>query len=576
MFTEYTTHYRSIFFIQPHQLTSQQQAWEGALSNIYGWIGKNLNKQSHGLKNNLFPFKSFTCASPGGKPWENKGVSIRTQCSADTYPPRLWACRYEHPDRDEQARRWRTDIGLERMGDNSLRVGIRVAYGLDDAHLSALPAVPTPSVPAAITYVMQGDSWDVRLGSLRLSTTPHVVQAGEGKQFWESIKDPKRGGPIVVISADYREEYPVSLYELARELAGVALVYGLPYDMQDEQRHIVPEAYHCFPGSVRIYSQGVDPTWESDKLRHRYFTNYQIRQSGNDQIKHWIVRSLVRQATLSHPEAIFAPADIERAERAERLSQLGRQVEELRSASSQTDTYYQSYSALLDRQQIELKEVIKNLEQRNQALQDEVLVEAIHKETAQEELERLQYELKDGYSTMEITRLREENARLSTSLATVDSLRALPEDMRETAELAGSLWASRIAFTPKALDSAEDAACKEQDTLWAGLYHLAHTLWPLYFDKDLSQNAIEETFNGSAAPWKLARGEGKMTHKDAKFERSRTDYFEGRKIYFETHIRYGNQPSRLLRIHFDRDNETRRIVIGHCGDHLDNYSSQKQ
>ena len=576
MFIEYTTHYRSIFFLQPHHLTSQQQAWETALSNVYGWLGKNLNKQSRGLKDKLFHLKDFSRLSPGGRPWENQGVSILTHCSADTYPPRLWACRYEHPDRAEQARRWRIDIGLECMDNGSLRVGIQVAYSLDDAHLGAPPAPPAPSVPEAVTYVMQSDLWAVRLGSLRLSATPHVVQTGEVKQLWDALKDPRRGGPVVVVSADYREQYPLALPELAKELAGVAEVYGLAYNEQDEQRHVMLDDYQCYPGAVRIYDQRVDITKGSDKYRHRYFTNYQVRQAGADQIKRWIVRSLVRQATLAHPEAIFAPADIERAERAERLVQFGRQVDELRSASSQTTTYYQNYSALLDRQQAELKEIIGNLEQRNQALQDEVLAEAIQKEAAQEEFERLQYELRSGYSTTEITRLREENARLNASLVSVNSLRTLPENMRETAELAGSLWGSKIAFTPKALDSAEDAACREQDALWTGLYHLAHTLWPLYFEEDLSQNAIKDAFGSTAAPWRLARGEGKMTHKDAKFARSRTDDFEGKGIYFETHISYGNQPPRLLRIHFDRDDTTRRIIIGHCGDHLDNYSSQKQ
>jgi len=38
----------------------------------------------------------------------------------------------------------------------------------------------------------------------------------------------------------------------------------------------------------------------------------------------------------------------------------------------------------------------------------------------------------------------------------------------------------------------------------------------------------------------------------------------------------GTKPPRVLRIHFHRDNENRRIIIGHCGDHLPNYSTQKQ
>jgi hypothetical protein len=40
-------------------------------------------------------------------------------------------------------------------------------------------------------------------------------------------------------------------------------------------------------------------------------------------------------------------------------------------------------------------------------------------------------------------------------------------------------------------------------------------------------------------------------------------------------VKYGNRAPKLLRVHYYPDRERRRIVIGHCGDHLENFSTAK-
>ena len=39
-------------------------------------------------------------------------------------------------------------------------------------------------------------------------------------------------------------------------------------------------------------------------------------------------------------------------------------------------------------------------------------------------------------------------------------------------------------------------------------------------------------------------------------------------------VKYGNKKPKLLRAYFSPHNESKKIIVGHCGDHLENYSSQ--
>jgi hypothetical protein len=42
------------------------------------------------------------------------------------------------------------------------------------------------------------------------------------------------------------------------------------------------------------------------------------------------------------------------------------------------------------------------------------------------------------------------------------------------------------------------------------------------------------------------------------------------------HVKFDNRKPKMLRLHFTVCRDTHRLVIGHFGDHLENYSSRKQ
>ena len=70
-----------------------------------------------------------------------------------------------------------------------------------------------------------------------------------------------------------------------------------------------------------------------------------------------------------------------------------------------------------------------------------------------------------------------------------------------------------------------------------------------------------------------SRGEGRMTRKDSKLMEQFKTHYDGRVIDIEPHITYGRESQS---VHFGFDAETGKIIIGHCGEHLDIYSTQKR
>ncbi|RZJ94420.1 MAG: hypothetical protein EOO60_03105, partial [Hymenobacter sp.] len=533
MFTEYTTHYKSVFIIQPHALSSQQAAWEGALGNIYGWLRQNLGKHSKALLEELFHINSFLASSLGGKQWMGSNSTIiKTQSAGEEYPPKLWSCRYEHPDRDlPHDRRWRTDIGIECLPDGCLRVGVRLSHCLRDEYMGAPLVSPEPTVPLIIKYLMKGGDWDVRLGSLRLTPTPHFYGEGQIKQLWQLLQDPQREAPVVVVTGKLGAKYPIDTAKLSEQLTGVAAVICLPYETKQEQTLYIPKAYQCYPGSIRVYQRGLDSTRKGDAVRHRYFSAPTIDAEGAKQISQWFVPSLIRQATLAHPRALFSPDDVEDAQRTARLNFLRSQVEEVRNGTAQLNIDTQEFYELLEKENTRLEQEARKLDRENKQLQEDVLNADIAKESAlsaaHEEVSRARRD--KLYSLTEAKALRKINGELASASAAVNSFSELPRTLLGVVKLASNLWPSRIVFTPRALTSVASATYQSGvDELWFGLYLLAQKLWPLYFEQppQIPQD-LELAFHADASSWTLTHSEGSETRKSAKLIRHREDEFEG-------------------------------------------------
>ena len=83
---------------------------------------------------------------------------------------------------------------------------------------------------------------------------------------------------------------------------------------------------------------------------------------------------------------------------------------------------------------------------------------------------------------------------------------------------------------------------------------------------------------GRTTSLRMARGEGAMTRRDNTLMKQFRDVYDGREINIEAHIKTSQSQEsspKFLRVYFCYDGTLRKILIGHCGSHQDNYSTRK-
>jgi hypothetical protein len=68
--------------------------------------------------------------------------------------------------------------------------------------------------------------------------------------------------------------------------------------------------------------------------------------------------------------------------------------------------------------------------------------------------------------------------------------------------------------------------------------------------------------------------EGRMTQRDSRLMRLREREYEGKLYDISPHVSL-NKGSLSLRVHFAIEQDSKKLIIGHCGDHLDTFSTQK-
>ena len=102
--------------------------------------------------------------------------------------------------------------------------------------------------------------------------------------------------------------------------------------------------------------------------------------------------------------------------------------------------------------------------------------------------------------------------------------------------------------------------------------HLSETLHPLKYEQQ--ENDLEGKFN-AATRYELGMSEGKMTKDNAKLMRLRKLRHNGKEYDITPHLKHGNYEPKLVRIYFAFDEASKKIIVGHIGKHIPNFTSLK-
>jgi hypothetical protein len=548
------THFRSVFDVSPAR--PMENAWAAAVGEIRAWIAR---KEKNPLKGFFFKGGNWTAPAPT---W----ARVETRALSDGGgTPEMWAVRYEHVDSDVKSRRWSTNIGVTQVGPQEWRISVELTHRLRPGFVGREPAAPQPSSPRLVTDLLDSRNWVARIGSMRLTEHPLSMKVGKAPDFAKVLTDVQRLVPIILVSCDRKTGVPkLDSATLSRALAGTASVYVCESpDCDFDLEHFVPLRFRSPNGTVRIYAPGVDFSQDWTSARHRFFTAKEIEEQGDDEIVGHIVRALTRSdAWRGLQSSITSIDDIDARIRERRLS-------ELRSAGAGSLKEKQEMLALFESENEALVGEAKRLA-------EELEAEKEKRSQAEDSVARQEYELELARAS--VAEARAQVRAQKSALQAVLGLSAWPESAHDVAALAIKVSGERLVFTNEAvrsLQKSEFATCADAaSVIWRCLRAMASDLHELLME-DLPAQQVADTFK-NRTKFDLTWTESKETKRDNRLMAKRRLMHEGVELDITPHVKWGNTAPRLLRVHFCVDRDRKRLIIGHCGDHLDTYGTRRR
>lgn len=544
----YATMFYKVKFSISAVLPTNDLLWK-IVMHIKDWQTRKCRKRQAVLSTNL---QDWTCLKWGGRlSAEDGSICLMSEffATADS-DSKYWACRVTEklpPDPGYANRQWITEIGYEQESPDSATLSCVVSYSDRAGFIGPYMDTPMPNMPNLIRNIVKDPDINCFYGPDELLQEPQKLKAGEWPEFYQKITNQNRKFPYIFISPqiiDRESQETTHLIDprvLAEKIFGNALVfYADNVEFSREMSYMNAE-YECFGGGIRVYQPNCqDPT------RHRYLSANDIQAFGEESVINFLLRAFSQNANFY--DSFFCLEECKRKkENAERER---RRTELLETHQTRLEQIQDEY----------LQDSIAEEEKR---LQAELELSDVKGQLAEEKQKTYGLEVQ----VEQFRSAAQENAGLNRSLNARLEITTLPCTTEEVMDYFNRTFADRIAFSEDALKSAK--RCKlAPSELWRVFFALSDTMCNLYRKPQGDIFAEFRRKTGIDA----VRGEGTMTRKSKDLMRQFETEFDGETIDIEAHVTY----SRLKQsIHFGYSDRLKKVVVGHCGEHLDNYSTRK-
>jgi hypothetical protein len=493
----------------------------------------------------------------------------------DPQEPTCWAFEMIHPDWDERARRWSVEITLRQNDDRVVRFTTVVKNWMIQNYIGEYPAPPSASQPAYVRNLLDDPKLVCRKGDVALTTQPINVTNKTCQAVYDQLVSQARQAPFVFI-AHYPQSKGVLVRpdRIAAALIGNANTYVLSSaSVVDEMNYYLGEVLSCDFGSVRVYLPMLDKADPANARLHRYLSASFIAQHGEDGILRFLTNGLARNGSTFRLTDLTTFTDIFSERRKYAIKKLATESQKLVTESQKMVTESQVKS-----------EEATMVWQENEKLTSDLAgweASAIQFESENTTLKKENTSLK--YRVEEAERIRNRIKDLESQVEGMKHLTNLPASLPEILTTVAKLFPNRIEVSDNAIATAKEYA-DEHDGYWGKpeqlaiawemVFGLATKLHELVFQDN--SNNLEADFGLSFSTFELALSEGKQTKKDARLMSLRKIAHAGQEIDITAHIKYGNRKPKMLRLHFAINRDTSRLIVGHFGEHLENYSTRKQ
>lgn len=607
-------HYRTRFELCPYDTTTP--AIVPALRIIYKWVyqkerkrkGENIFealRSQEAMEAFIFHDLAYPCDYHGGL--NNRlgpAICVATVPGDKPRSLRAWALEYDEADARRPERHWHTRIGLSTTADGTCIVNAKVTHYIVPGYFGTPLPEPHANIPNFIKELIGLKAYQCCIGETvvrrdalalgRMTFTP---------EFTENLLSPDREIPLVLITSDREGKMPVKeVGRLTSALLGLANVYTLDMSVNANRKSI----------NGLLSARGTCPGWATSSSRLRIFPPHTDLESpasasasrfySKEAMDKWpggplaftdmLNRSFARGYAKTDDDVLeMADIDLLLQRIASERARAG--IRELRARIGKAKTV----AALpLNADEASLKDAEKRFErmtrearEMNERLEEqEQLIELYEEENERvmrqnRALEERMRELESDKSQLETLRYRlveaqgradekaAEAARLKDEAASLEKIDHFPTSLVEELELAGRLWPDRIVVLPEAVRSAAAYRYCDLDEEWRILRAVATVLWDIYFG-DGDSSDIDEEFKRRTGFTHTFRESGATNASPALVKLRRRSY-KGSEIDITPHIKgSGRRDSSKLhpfRLHYHADAEGKKIVIGHCGEHLD-------
>lgn len=627
-----TLFYRSRFTIAPEN-NEVGEIWPHIVAAIQEWLEeKEGNREDNELPNfyteltdDAVNISGLVAGSKGSayasQRLENgtlecneEDSSVKTnalyQNGSDT--PSYWAIEYIENDKDHWYRRWFTNIGATAAENGSYIINVRIAIADDPTFICDCPYIPSRNTPRFIGKLLDIKGCIANSNGITLANEPKALTSRNMKAFIQDLESNERTIPFIVIAAlrNQSGKYAIDPSILAKKVRGSAVVFTL--DCSAIQTWIAYKSifldtetardYRINPGFMRVFFPGVDLSDPEGSQRHRFYTGELLAASNPGQISNDVCGAFTRLYRRVQGEAID-PASITLIESQLKRKQLEQKLQELRSARAQEEQVEPNYQGLhteeeLKRalEQLKAHEAVKlaettefyesliaeyDAETKRHDQGDDVLELQIAVEELNTEVKQLQKTVgaKDHMiqTLNQLNEKAEAKARQAEAQANIiRAMQGFPQTCAEALELAERAFGDRLIITNEAKDSAAKANRSiSSDETFDILRTLAMNLWPKYFEQDEANGTAGTEFQRETGYY-LTFHESAQTNKDPRLLKQREISYDGRTLNIAPHVKgkSGNRNA-SLRIHFAIDRPTRKIIIGHCGDHMETAGTRK-
>lgn len=607
-------HYRTRFELCPYDTTTP--AIVPALRIIYKWVyqkerkrkGENIFevlRSQEAMEAFIFHDLAYPCDYHGGL--NNRlgpAICVATVPGDKPRSLRAWALEYDEADARRPERHWHTRIGLSTTADGTCIVNAKVTHYIVPGYFGTPLPEPHANIPNFIKELIGLEAYQCCIGETvvrrdalalgRMTFTP---------EFTENLLSPDREIPLVLITSDKEGKMPVKeVGRLTSALLGLANVYTLDMSVNANRKSL----------NGLLSARGTCPGWATSSSRLRIFPPHTDLESpasasasrfySKEAMDKWpggplaftdmLNRSFARGYAKTDDDVLeMADIDLLLQRIASERARAG--IRELRARIGKAKTV----AALpLNADEASLKDAEKRFErmtrearEMNERLEEqEQLIELYEEENERvmrqnRALEERMRELESDKSQLETLRYRlveaqgradekaAEAARLKDEAASLEKIDHFPTSLVEELELAGRLWSERIVVLTEAVKSAATYKYCDLDEEWRILRAVATVLWDIYFG-DGDSSDIDEEFKRRTGFTHTFRESGATNASPALVKLRRRSY-KGSEIDITPHIKgSGRRDSSKLhpfRLHYHADAEGKKIVIGHCGEHLD-------